>query len=76
MGLDWRGKQRQRGGKRGTFGRFQPLLFDAVADLSLGLAFREVALNDGRVALIHLDLLMVVRLEIPQLCQGERLRAD
>lgn len=56
--------------KIATFGRFQPLLFDAVADLSLGLALGEVALDDGRVALVHLDLLMVVRLEIPQLCEA------
>lgn len=56
--------------RSGTFGCLQPLLLDAVADLGLGLALGEVALDDGRVALVHLDLLMVVGLEIPQLCQG------
>lgn len=69
----WHGNGEEDGGAGavgGTFGCFQPLLFDAVADLSLGLAFREVALDDGRVALVHLDLLVVVRLEIPQLCEG------
>ena len=53
----------------GTFGCFQPLLFDAVADLSLGLAFREVTFNNGRVAFVDLDLLLVVGLEVPQLCK-------
>lgn len=50
-----------------TFGCFQPLLLDAVADLGLGLAFGEVAFNDGRVAFVHLDLLLVIGLEVPQL---------
>lgn len=62
--------------KISTFGCFQPLLFDAVADLSLGLALREVALNDGRVALVHLDLLLVVRLKIPQLCKATEMRGS
>lgn len=73
MALAPRGQQKRRGSfweKMGTFGCFQPLLLDAVADLSLGLALGEVALDDGRVALVHLDLLMVVRLKIPQLCGG------
>ena len=51
----------------GTFGRLQPLLLDAVADLSLGLALRQVALDHGRVALVHLDVLLVVGLEVTQL---------
>lgn len=50
-----------------TFGCFQPLLFDAVADLSLGLAFGEVTLNNSRVAFVDLDLLLVIRLKVPQL---------
>lgn len=50
-----------------TFGCLQPLLFDAVADLSLGLAFGEVTFNNSRVAFIDLDLLLVVGLKVPQL---------
>lgn len=50
-----------------TFGRLQPLLLDAVADLSLGLAFGQVTFNDRRVALVHLNLLLVVWLEVTQL---------
>lgn len=49
-----------------TFGCLQPLLFDAVAHLSLGLAFREVAFNNSRVAFINLNLLLIIRLKIPQ----------
>lgn len=49
-----------------TFGCLQPLLFDAVADLSLGLAFREVTFNNSRVAFINLNLLLIIRLKIPQ----------
>lgn len=51
----------------GTFGCLQPLLFDTVADLSLGLAFGEVTFNNSRVAFIDLDLLLVIGLEVPQL---------
>ncbi len=50
-----------------TFGCFQPLLFDAVADLSLGLAFGEMTFNNGRVAFVDLDLLLVIGLKVPQL---------
>lgn len=50
-----------------TFGCFQPFLFDAVADLSLGLAFGEVTFNNSRVAFIHFDLLLVIGLKVPQL---------
>lgn len=50
-----------------TFGCFQPFLFDAVADLSLGLAFGEVTFNNSRVAFIDFDLLLVIGLEVPQL---------
>lgn len=50
-----------------TFGCFQPLLLDTVADLRLGLALREVTLNNSRVAFVDLDLLLVVGLKVPQL---------
>lgn len=50
-----------------TFGCFQPLLFDAVANLSLGLAFGEVTFNNSRVAFIHFDLLLVIGLKVPEL---------
>lgn len=49
-----------------TFGCLQPLLFDAVADLSLGLAFWEVAFDHSRVAFINLNLMLIIRLKIPQ----------
>lgn len=55
-----------------TFGRLQPFLFDTVADLSLGLAFREVTFNNSRVAFIDLDLLLVIGLEVPQLCKTHK----
>lgn len=50
-----------------TFGCFQPLLFDAVADLSLGLAFWEVTFDNSSVAFVDLYLLLVVVLKVPQL---------
>jgi len=50
-----------------TFGCFQPLLFDTVADLGLGLAFGEVTFNNRSVAFVHLDLMLVIGLKIPQL---------
>lgn len=50
-----------------TFGCLQPLLFDAVADLSLGLAFGDVTFNNGRVAFVNLDLLLIIRLKVTQL---------
>lgn len=53
--------------KLSTFGCLQPLLFDTVADLSLGLAFGEVTFNYSRVAFVDLDLLLIIRLKIPQL---------
>lgn len=74
MGMERKAEEER--GKIGTFGGFQPLLFDAVTDLSLGLALREVALDDGRVAFVHLDLLLVVRLEIPQLCEAAEMRGS
>ena len=51
----------------GTFGSLQPLLFDAVSDLRFGLALGEVTLDDRRVAFVHLDVVLVVGLEVPQL---------
>lgn len=50
-----------------TFGSLQPLLLDTVADLSLRVALRKVTLDDSGVPLVHLDLMLVVCLEIPQL---------
>lgn len=50
-----------------TFGGFQPFLFDAVADLSLGLALRKVTFNHSRVAFINFNLLLVIRFEVSQL---------
>lgn len=53
--------------RSGTFGSLQPLLFDAVSDLRFGLALGEVTLDDRRVAFVHLDVALVVGLEVPQL---------
>lgn len=55
----------------GTFGRFQPFLFDAVADLSFRLTLWEVTHDDGRVAFIDFYLLLDVGLEVPQLCKSK-----
>lgn len=55
-----------------TFGCFQPLLFDTVADLGLGLAFGKVTFNDSRVAFVDLDLLLVIGLKVPQFCKTHR----
>lgn len=55
------------GGRGQTFGCLQPFLLDTVADLRLRLALWEVTLDYGRVAFVHLDLLLVVGLEVTQL---------
>lgn len=49
-----------------TFGCFQPLLFDTVADLSLGLAFGEMAFNNSSVAFVDFDLLLVIWFKVAQ----------
>lgn len=50
-----------------TFRCFEPLLLDAVADLSLGLTLGEMTLDHRRVPFINLDLLLVIRLKVSQL---------
>lgn len=50
-----------------TFRRFEPLLLDAVADLSLGLTLGEMTLDHRCVPFINLDLLLVIRFKVSQL---------
>ena len=43
-----------------TSGCLQPLLFDTVSDLGFWVALRKVASNDGRVPLVHFNLVLHV----------------
>lgn len=55
-----------------TSGGLQPLLLHTVADLSLGVTFRQVAGNHGCVPFIHLDHMLAVKLEIFEICKESR----
>lgn len=53
-----------------TSGGLQPLVLHAVAHLGLGVALGQVAGDDGRVALVHLDHVLAVKLEVLEICTG------
>jgi len=52
-----------------TSGGLEPLLLHAVADLSLGVTFGQVAGDHSCVPFVHLDHMLAVELEIFEICR-------
>lgn len=78
--LAGKGKIEAVGGHMGTdplvltSGGLQPLVLHAVAHLGLGVALGQVAGDDGRVALVHLNHVLAVKLEVLEICAGNKAR--
>lgn len=54
-----------------TSGGLEPLLLHTVADLSLGVTFRQVTGDHGCVPFVHLDHMLAVKLEIFEICREQ-----